>query len=61
MAAEQLLVTEGEDRGALLSVGTELVLGRLAPCDEGRLGGDPELSRRHARLSHGADRKLTIE
>lgn len=61
MAAEQLLVTEGEDRGALLSVGTELVLGRLAPGDEGRLGGDPELSRRHARLSHGADRKLTIE
>lgn len=61
MAAEQLLVTEGEERGALLSVKAELVLGRLAPQDEGRLGGDPEISRSHARISRGADQSLQIE
>jgi pSer/pThr/pTyr-binding forkhead associated (FHA) protein/predicted Ser/Thr protein kinase len=61
MAAEQLLVTEGKEPGALLSVEAEMVLGRLAPDQEGRLGGDPEISRRHARVSRGADRSLEIE
>jgi pSer/pThr/pTyr-binding forkhead associated (FHA) protein/tRNA A-37 threonylcarbamoyl transferase component Bud32 len=61
MAAEQLLVTEGEQRGALLSVDAELILGRLAPQNEGRLGGDPEISRRHARVSRGSNGELTIE
>src|SRR5947209_9213915 len=61
MAAEQLLVTEGEQRGALLSVEGELVLGRVAPQKDGRLGGDPEISRRHARISLTADRRMQIE
>ncbi len=61
MAAEQLLVTEGEQRGALLSVEGDLVLGRVAPDEAGRLGGDPEISRHHARVSRGADRVLRIE
>lgn len=61
MAAEQLLVTEGKDRGALLSVEADLVLGRVAPEEEGRLGGDPEISRRHARISRAADGRLQIE
>jgi pSer/pThr/pTyr-binding forkhead associated (FHA) protein len=61
MAAEQLLVTEGEERGALLSVEADLLLGRLAPEAAGRLGGDPEISRRHARVSRTVDRHLQIE
>ncbi|MGO9790463.1 MAG: protein kinase domain-containing protein [Solirubrobacteraceae bacterium] len=61
MAGEQLRVREGKERGMLLSVETELLIGRLAPEDHGRLGGDPEISRRHARISRGADRQLEIE
>jgi len=61
MAGEQLLVAEGQERGKRLSVGAELLIGREAPGDEGRLGDDPELSRRHARVSRGAGGRLTIE
>ncbi|MBV8431879.1 MAG: FHA domain-containing protein [Solirubrobacterales bacterium] len=61
MAAEQLLVTEGSDRGTVLTVGGELMLGRVAPTPEGRLGGDPEMSRRHARIWREADGRLQIE
>jgi pSer/pThr/pTyr-binding forkhead associated (FHA) protein len=57
----QLLVTEGNERGKLLSVEGELLIGRVAPQDDGRLGEDPEISRRHARVSRGADGGLTIE
>jgi pSer/pThr/pTyr-binding forkhead associated (FHA) protein len=61
MAGEQLRVSEGEELGALLNVDSDLLIGRLATDDQGRLGGDPELSRRHARISRGADRELKIE
>ena len=61
MAGEQLRVTEGKERGKLLGVESDLLLGRLALEDEGRLGGDPKISRRHARVSRGADRRLAIE
>ena len=61
MAGEQLRVTEGKERGKLLSVEADLLLGRQALEDEGRLGGDPKISRRHARVSRGADRRLAIE
>ena len=61
MAGEQLRVTEGKERGKLLSVEADLLIGRLAPEEDGRLGGDLEISRRHARVSRGADRQLAIE
>jgi pSer/pThr/pTyr-binding forkhead associated (FHA) protein len=61
MAGEQLRVTEGKARGARLSVDIDLLIGRLAPDHEGRLGDDPVLSRRHARVSRGVDGQLTIE
>ncbi len=61
MAGEQLRVTEGNERGKRLSVDADLLIGRVAPEDEGRLGADPEISRRHARVSRGSDGQLTIE
>jgi pSer/pThr/pTyr-binding forkhead associated (FHA) protein/tRNA A-37 threonylcarbamoyl transferase component Bud32 len=61
MAGEQLRVTEGKERGKRLSVDADLLIGRGAPEDDGRLGDDPEISRRHARVSRGADGQLTIE
>ncbi len=61
MAGEQLRVTEGNERGKRLSVDADLLIGRVAPEDEGRLGEDPEISRRHAHVSRGADGQLTIE
>ena len=60
MAAEHLRVTEGNARGERLTVETELLLGR-AMSVEGRLGDDPVLSRRHARLARDAEGRLTIE
>lgn len=38
----------------------ELVIGRAAD-GEGQFGDDPELSRRHARITRGPDGRLTIE
>ena len=61
MAGEQLRVTEGAERGKLLSVAADLLIGREAPEEAGKLGLDPELSRRHARVSRAADGGLTIE
>ena len=61
MAGEQLRVTEGKERGRRLSVDADLLIGRVAPEDEGRLGDDLEISRRHARVSRAADGRLTIE
>ena len=61
MAAEQLWVTEGKERGKRLSVEAGLLIGRAAPEADGRLGGDPEISRGHARVSRDAGGQLTIE
>ena len=61
MAGEQLRVTEGKEQGKLVGIDADLLIGRLAPEDEGRLGGDPEISRRHARIARGADGQLAIE
>ncbi len=61
MVGEQLRVSEGKERGKRLSVATDLLIGRVVPEHDGRLGDDPEISRRHARVSRGADGKLTIE
>jgi pSer/pThr/pTyr-binding forkhead associated (FHA) protein/tRNA A-37 threonylcarbamoyl transferase component Bud32 len=61
MAGEQLRITEGNAAGERLTVNAELLIGRAADASEGRLGDDPELSRRHARAWRGADGELTIE
>jgi pSer/pThr/pTyr-binding forkhead associated (FHA) protein len=61
MVGHQLRVIEGNERGRRLSVYADLLIGRVAPEDEGRLGDDPEISRRHAYVSRGADGELTIE
>jgi pSer/pThr/pTyr-binding forkhead associated (FHA) protein len=58
--AEELLVTDGTDRGRRLTLGDELVIGRTVSGD-GRLGDDRELSRRHARVARDANGQLTIE
>jgi pSer/pThr/pTyr-binding forkhead associated (FHA) protein len=61
MAGEQLRVSEGRERGKSLGVKAGLLIGRAATEADGRLGGDPEISRRHASVSYGADGQLTIE
>ncbi|OAI38526.1 hypothetical protein AYO39_00915 [Actinobacteria bacterium SCGC AG-212-D09] len=61
MAGEQLRVTDGAERGKLLSVAADLLIGREAPEEAGKLGLDPELSRRHALVSRAGDGRLTIE
>ena len=61
MAGEELRVTEGKARGARLTVDAELLIGRSATQEEGRLGDDPEISRRHARAARGPGGQLTIE
>ncbi|HEY6397356.1 MAG TPA: FHA domain-containing serine/threonine-protein kinase, partial [Solirubrobacteraceae bacterium] len=52
---------EGNERGGRLTVEVDLLIGRSAPEGEGRLADDPEISRRHARVSRGPDGQLTIE
>src|SRR4051794_17854142 len=61
MAGEQLRVTDGEARDTRLRVEAELLIGRAAPEPGGRLGDDPEISRRHARVARGARGELTLE
>jgi pSer/pThr/pTyr-binding forkhead associated (FHA) protein len=61
MAGEQLRVTEGKEQGKRLSVDADLFIGRETPHEDGKLGGDREISRRHARVSRGGDGLLTIE
>lgn len=61
MPGEQLRVTEGKERGKAVEVEAELSIGRAATDPEGRLGDDPLLSRRHAKVGRSADGRLTIE
>ena len=60
MPGESLRVTEGKAAGTEIELGDEFVIGR-AMVGEGRLGEDPELSRRHARIVRRAGDQLTIE
>jgi 6-phosphogluconolactonase (cycloisomerase 2 family) len=60
MAGERLRVTSGARTGETISLDGELILGR-AEKGPGSLGGDQELSRRHARISRGPDGQLVIE
>ncbi len=61
MSHERLRVLVGQTPGTWFTVDGELVIGRAADDADGRLGDDPQLSRRHARLAHGAAGALTIE
>jgi pSer/pThr/pTyr-binding forkhead associated (FHA) protein len=61
MAGEQMRVLEGKEPGRTLSVDAKLLIGRAVPTTEGRLGEDPEMSRRHAQVSRGSDGRLRIE
>src|SRR3954470_24925678 len=61
MPGEQLLVTEGAERGKLLPVDGPLLIGRSAPEEEGRLGGDGEIARHHGRIARDPDGDLTVE
>ena len=60
MAGERLRVTSGAKAGETIALDGELILGR-AEKGAGSLGGDQELSRRHARLSRAPDGSLVIE
>ena len=61
MPGEQLRVTEGKEHGKAVEVEAELNIGRAATDAEGRLGDDPLLSRRHAKVARAANGQLTIE
>jgi serine/threonine-protein kinase len=53
-------VTGGNAAGTVISVDDELVIGRQAP-GQGRLAGDIEISRRHARITREPDGGFVIE
>jgi pSer/pThr/pTyr-binding forkhead associated (FHA) protein/tRNA A-37 threonylcarbamoyl transferase component Bud32 len=61
MAGEQLRVTEGNADGERIAVDGDVLIGRAAEEPAGRLGDDPELSRRHARAWRGVEGELRIE
>jgi S1-C subfamily serine protease len=60
VAGESLKVTAGKAAGSEIALDDEFVIGR-ATTGDGKLGDDPELSRRHARLAYRAGGQLTIE
>ena len=60
MAGEKLRVTGGNASGKDIEFESEFLIGR-AETGDGRLGDDPELSRRHARISRRAGDQLTVE
>lgn len=60
MSGLVLRVVRGAGQGRDIAVAGELVIGREATGD-GRLDGEPALSRRHARIVRGASGGLTIE
>ncbi len=60
MSGPVLRVIRGAGEGRDIAVASELVIGREAAGD-GRLDGEPALSRRHARVTRSADGALTIE
>src|SRR3954452_9833804 len=61
MADEHLRVLVGMAPDTRFAVDGELLIGRAATEADGRLGNDPELSRRHAQLARGPEGELTIE
>ena len=60
VGASFLTIFEGPAAGKSVALNGELILGRAAS-DDGRLGDDPELSRRHAALVRQPDGQIAIE
>lgn len=60
MAGEVLRVIAGSAQGTEIELGDEFVIGRAEP-GQSNFGGDPELSRRHARISRALDGSFTLE
>ncbi len=60
MSDVSLIVVEGEGAGRALPVDGELILGR-AVGGAGQLGGDPDISRRHARVARTRDGQIVVE
>jgi hypothetical protein len=56
-----LRVVAGPAMGEVIEVSDELHVGRQAPTEEGKLGNDIEISRRHARVGRESDGRFTIE
>ena len=61
MAGESLRVIAGQASGAEIPLEGDLLIGRAADVEEGKLGDDPEISRRHARITLRAGDQLAIE
>jgi 6-phosphogluconolactonase (cycloisomerase 2 family) len=60
MARDWLEVVQGDAQGQRLDVEVELAVGRAAE-QAGNLGGDPELSRTHARFRRTASGEIIVE
>ena len=60
MAEPTLRVTSGPAEGSTIELNGDLTFGRDAG-DGGALGGDPEISRQHARITKGANGDLMVE
>ena len=60
MPGTRLRVTAGNAAGTVIEIADELVVGRASE-GEGQLGGDPELSRRHARIYAEPGGGLAVE
>jgi hypothetical protein len=61
VSSHSLLVVSGQAKGTVIPIPRgELLLGREADQD-GELGGDPLLSRRHARITSDEDGQITLE
>lgn len=60
MAGDRLRVTKGPASGQTLPIGDGIVLGRSST-GAGAIGGDPEISREHARIAQGQFDQLVIE
>lgn len=60
MATEFLKVTDGLASGTDIQLDQDFLIGRSAAGD-GKLGGDPEISREHARVSRSQMGELLIE
>ena len=60
MAGESFRIVAGPAAGSEIQLGDELQIGRAAPV-EGQLGGDPELSRTHARITRDPQGHVLIE